>query len=125
MKQELDCRRCVIDVYTFAYKKGSSMSMHAELRTHLEQLSDDLHAGRIDRAALFWLRTFVAAASEQDGQVRSDRWIEAGLEAARKLPGLSATALAPRQQLVGRYDLFRFVRLRDEAEFSGPGLADL
>src|SRR5262245_4735885 len=76
-----------------------SLSMHAELQTRLERLSGDLRAGRVDRAALFWLKVFISATAEQGGQVRSDRWIEAGLEAARQLPGLSATALAPRQQL--------------------------
>jgi NADH-quinone oxidoreductase subunit F len=99
--------------------------MRAELQTRLEQLSDDLRAGRVDRAALFWLKVFVDAAIEAGGQIRSDRWVDAGLAAARALPGLAATATAPRRELVGRYPLFRFVRLRDGVEFRGAALDQL
>src|SRR5688500_15847417 len=99
--------------------------MHAELRARLDQLGDDLRAGRVDRAALFWLKVFVDAAAELGGQIRSDRWVEAGLTAARDIPGLAATAPAPRRDLVRRYGLFRFVRLRDGAEFSGAALEQL
>jgi NADH-quinone oxidoreductase subunit F len=98
--------------------------MHSELHLRLERFDDDLRAGRIDRAALFWLKVF-AEAAEPDGQLRSDRWVEAGLEAAREAPGLSAAALAPRQELVVRSGLFRFVRLKDDAELSGEALKDL
>src|SRR5512138_1362267 len=98
--------------------------MHAELQARLERLGDDLRAGRIDRAALFWLKVFADAAAPE-GWLRSDRWVEAGLEAARELPGLPAAALAPRQDLVARSGLFRFVRLKDDAELSGDALKDL
>ena len=60
-----------------------------------------------------------------DGVVRSDRWVEDGLASARAVPGLSAAELAPRQRLVSDYGLFRFVRLKDDAEFSGDALAAL
>ena len=60
-----------------------------------------------------------------DGVVRSDRWVEDGLTAARDLTGLAAAELAPRQHLVAGYGLFRFVRLKDDAEFSGDALAVL
>ena len=43
--------------------------MQAELQARLEQLGDDLRAGRIDRAALFWLKVF-ADASAPAGQLR-------------------------------------------------------
>jgi len=99
--------------------------MHSELRTRLEQLGDDLRSGNVDRAALFWLKLFAEAATSDGGQVRSDQWVDDGLAAARAVPGLAGTALAPRQQLVERYGLFRFIRLKDSAEFSGAALADL
>jgi len=99
--------------------------MHSELRTRLEQLGDDLRSGDVDRAALFWLKIFADAATSDGGQVRSDQWVDEGLAAARAIPGLAGTALAPRQQLVERYRLFRFVRLKDSAEFSDAALADL
>jgi len=98
--------------------------MQAELHARLEQLGEDLRSGRIDRAALFWLKVF-ADASAPEGQLRSDRWVDAGLEAARQLPGLAAAALAPRQDLVVRSGLFRFVRMKDDAEFSGEALGSL
>src|SRR5262245_13144442 len=99
--------------------------MHADLQSRLARLSDDLRSGQIDRAALFWLKLFAEMVDEGSGELRSDRWTEAGLEAARGLPGLAATSLAPRQQLVARYDLFRFVRLKDDAPISGGDLAQL
>src|SRR5215211_5028059 len=99
--------------------------MHSELRTRLEQLGDDLRSGNVDRAALFWLKLFAEAATSNSGQIRSDQWIDDGLAAARAIPGLAVTALAPRRQLVERYGLFRFIRLKDSAEFSGGALADL
>src|SRR5690242_18596537 len=101
-----------------------SEPMQAELHARLEQLGDDLRAGRIDRAALFWLKVFVDA-SQPVGQLRSDRWVDAGLEAARQLPGLAAEALGPRQDLVVRSGLFRFIRMKDAAEFSGEALQRL
>ncbi|MFN8505314.1 NAD(P)H-dependent oxidoreductase subunit E [Kouleothrix sp.] len=99
--------------------------MNADLRARLEQLGDDLRAGDVDRAALFWLKVFADAATGDGGQIRSDRWVDAGLAAARAVPGLDAAALAPRRALAERYGLFRFVRLKDGAEFSGAALADL
>src|SRR4051812_34729798 len=101
-----------------------SEPMQAELHARLEQLGDDLRAGRIDRAALFWLKVF-ADISLPEGQLRSDRWVDAGLEAASQLPGLQAAALGPRQDLVVRSGLFRFVRMKDDAEFSGAALQSL
>ena len=53
--------------------------MQAELHARLEQLGEDLRSGRIDRAALFWLKVF-ADTSAPEGQLRSDRWVDAGLE---------------------------------------------
>jgi NADH-quinone oxidoreductase subunit F len=99
--------------------------MHPELEACLSRLSHDLRSGQADRAALFWLKVFAEEALKAGGELRSDSWVEAGLQAAHHLPGLAATALAPRQQLVGGYQLFRFVRLKDEVELSGPALADL
>jgi NADH-quinone oxidoreductase subunit F len=99
--------------------------MRAELQARLDQLAADLRAGQIDRAALFWLKVFADMATDAGGQVRSDRWVEAGLAAARAIPGLTAAAPAPRRELVGRYPLFRFVRLRDGVEFSGAALEQL
>ncbi|HWQ11902.1 MAG TPA: NAD(P)H-dependent oxidoreductase subunit E [Roseiflexaceae bacterium] len=99
--------------------------MHAELRERLAQLEDDLRAGRVERAALFWLKVLVDATPAGEDQLRSDRWVEAGLEAARQIPGLSATALAPRQQLAERYGLLRFVRMKDGVALAGEELAHL
>ena len=99
--------------------------MRAELQSRLDQLSHDLSTGQVDRAALFWLKVFADMATAAGGQVRSDRWVDAGLAAAREIPGLEATAAGPRRELVGRYGLFRFVRLRDSAEFSGAALDQL
>jgi NADH-quinone oxidoreductase subunit F len=99
--------------------------MQASLAIRLAQLDDDLRTGRIDRVALFWLKVFADAASAGGGHVRSDDWVDAGLEAAQLVPGLSATAHAPRQRLVEQYGLFRFIRLKDDAEFAGDALADL
>ncbi|NTU78297.1 MAG: hypothetical protein HGA45_02655, partial [Chloroflexales bacterium] len=99
--------------------------MHTEVRTGLRQLDDDLRSGRIDRAALFWLKLFAEQAAAHGGSVRSDRWVEAGLAAAEGLPGLDATARAPRGDLLARYGLFCCTRLRDGAVFSGPALAGL
>jgi NADH-quinone oxidoreductase subunit F len=99
--------------------------MNVDLNTRLSHLSADLQADHLDRAALFWLKLFTDLAMQGSGEVRSDRWVEAGLTAAQEIPGLVATAFAPRQRLVTDYDLFRFVRLKDDAVFSGPDLAHL
>jgi NADH-quinone oxidoreductase subunit F len=99
--------------------------MHPDLRRRLEQLGDDLRSGDVDRAALFWLKVFAEAAASDGGSIRSDRWVEAGLAAAREVPGLPATALAPRQQLIERSGLFQFVRLKDGATFGDGALAGL
>lgn len=99
--------------------------MHPDLSAALLRFEADLRAGDLDRAALFWLKTFVGQALAGGGVTRSDRWVEAGLAAAQEIPGLSATSLEPRQRLAADYGLFRFVRLKDEAEFSGGALATL
>ena len=98
--------------------------MHTELATRLAQMETDLRNGTLDRAALFWLTVFADATASADS-VRSDHWVEQGLAAAADIPGLDAANLAPRRDLVTRYNLFRFVRLKDNAEFSGASLADL
>ncbi len=99
--------------------------MHPDLAIALNRLEADMRSGALDRSALFWLRTFVVLAVADDGVVRSDRWVDDGLASARAVPGLSAVELAPRQRLVSDYGLFRFVRLKDDAEFSGDALAAL
>jgi len=99
--------------------------MNSELKDRLSKLGGDLQAGQVDRAALFWLKVFVDEAVAAGGEVRSDRWVEVGLVAGQHITGLRATALGPRQQLVSRYDLFRFVRLKDDVELSGEDLVNL
>ncbi|HSN75559.1 MAG TPA: hypothetical protein VL334_10830, partial [Anaerolineae bacterium] len=99
--------------------------MHTDLAAILHRFETDLRSGAVDRAALFWLKVFVEQATVAGGAVRSDRWIEVGLAAAQDIPGLSGAALAPRQKLVADYGLFRFVRLKDDVEFSGDALASL
>ena len=99
--------------------------MLPDLAIALNRLEADLRVGVLDRSALFWFRSFVVSAAAGDGVVRSDRWVEDGLVSARAVPGLSAAELAPRQRLVSDYGLFRFVRLKDNAEFSGDALAAL
>lgn len=97
----------------------------ADLDEILARLEMDLQSAALDRAALFWLKVFVDEATAVGGSVRSDRWVETGLAAAQAIPGLAAADLAPRQRLVADYGLFRFVRLKDGAEFSGQALANL
>lgn len=97
--------------------------MHPALRHRLETLEHDLRAAALDRAALFWLKTFVELAATGDGGVRSDRWVEAGLAQANDLPGLAVTAAAPRQRLLADYDLFRLIRLKDGVELRGTDIA--
>jgi NADH-quinone oxidoreductase subunit F len=104
---------------------GEGATMDSDLQMRLAQLERDLHDGRIDRAALFWLRLFAEQAAANGGSTRSDRWLEAGLAAAEGLPGLDAAALAPRRELVAGYGLFQLTRLRDRASFSGPALAEV
>ncbi len=99
--------------------------MHTELNACLSKLSRDLRSGQVDRAALFWLKVFADEALAADGGVRSDWWVEAGLEMGQRVPGLAAANPAPRQQLIGQYDLFCFTRLKDGAELSGESLADV
>ena len=99
--------------------------MHPELQSRLEQLGDDLRHGDVDRAALFWLKMFADQATTHGGSLRSDAWVDAGLAAARTLPGLDAAALAPRRRLVEHYGLFQFVRMKDSAVFAGTALAQL
>jgi NADH-quinone oxidoreductase subunit F len=98
--------------------------MNSELKARLSALSNDLHSGQLDRAALFWLKVFADEATQRGGEVRSDRWVEAGLAVAQDVPGLAAVA-ATRQELVSGYGLFRFTRLKDDAELEGESLADL
>ncbi len=97
--------------------------MHPDLHTQLERLEADLAAGAIDPAGLFWLVVFADEAASADGSVRSDRWVDAGLASAK--PGLAATTIEPRRQLVTDYDLFVLTRLKDQAQFSGAALHDL
>lgn len=100
--------------------------MNPDLYTRLARLDADLAGGIIDPAGLFWLVMFADAAAHGDtGAVRSDHWVDAGLAAAPATPGLDATALQPRRQLVTDYDLFELTRLRDQAQFSGTALHDL
>jgi hypothetical protein len=99
--------------------------MDAEFDPVLTTLAADLRAGTIDPAALFWLKTYVDLALQKEGDVRSDHWVEAGLAAGKNIPGLDATAMPPRRDLVSRYDLFCFQRLQDGAEFSGETLTGL
>jgi NADH-quinone oxidoreductase subunit F len=100
--------------------------MHAELLARIEQLDGDIRSGRVGRESLFWLKIFAdLAATTSDGQLRSDRWVEEGLAAARTIPGLDAGAPAPRQQLLARYGLFRLTRMQDDAVFEGADLAAL
>jgi len=60
----------------------------------LEKFAEDLRQERVSRASLFWLRIFLNNA--QQGLLRSDHWIEAGLREGADVPGLDPTALAPR-----------------------------
>lgn len=99
--------------------------MHVDLAAALARLEADLAAGAADRATLFWLKVYVEQALAGGDALRSDRWVEAGLAAGKEIPGLSAARLEPRQQLVAGYGLFRFVRLKDDAQFSGAKLASL
>jgi NADH-quinone oxidoreductase subunit F len=99
--------------------------MNPDLHTRLERLEADLAAGVIDPAALFWLLVFADEAIGSGGELRSDRWVDAGLEAATRVPGLDAAALQPRRQLVTAYDLFELTRLKDHARLTGPLLHDL
>ncbi len=99
--------------------------MNPELEILLSRLSEDLRTDQVDRATLFWLKVFAEEGVEAGGEIRSDHWVEAGLAAARHIPGLDGAALGPRQQLISRYDLFRFVRLKDNIALSGASLADL
>ena len=99
--------------------------MHADLTALLARLEADLRSDSVDRAALFWLKVFAEQAIAGGGAVRSNRWVEAGLAAGQDTPGLAAAKLGPRQRLVADYALFRFVRLKDDAEFSGAALASL
>ena len=98
--------------------------MHPDLAAVLHRLETDLHSGAVDRTTLFWLKVFVEQAAVS-GDLRSDAWVEAGLAAAQDIPGLAAASLSPRQQLVANYSLFSFVRLKDDAEYSGDALATL
>ncbi len=99
--------------------------MHPDLLVRLQRLDADLAGGVIDPAGLFWLLVFADEATAADGGIRSDRWVDAGLAAAAAEPGLDATAIEPRRQLVTDYDLFELTRLKDQAQFSGTSLYDL
>jgi NADH-quinone oxidoreductase subunit F len=71
------------------------------------------------------LKVFVETVDPSQEAVRSDDWVEAALARVTAIPGLAATDLAPRRRLVADYGLFRFTRLHDDAQFTGPELADL
>lgn len=89
----------------------------------LTQLAADLRAGTARRASLFWLKVFAAHA--QNGQLRSDVWVEAGLREGTAIPGLDAADPAPRLALLTDYHLFTAARLKDHRVFSGTELASL
>jgi NADH-quinone oxidoreductase subunit F len=89
----------------------------------LEKFAADLHEGRVSRASLFWLRVFIQHASQ--GTLRSDEWVEVGLQEGTAVPGLDATDPAPRLALLAGYNLFQAVRLKDRQLFSGNELASL
>ena len=90
---------------------------------NLEQFVSDLRNERVSRACLFWLRVFVQQA--QQGVLRSDVWVEAGLRAGAAVAGLDAADLAPRLALLSDYDLFEATRLKDQQRFAGAELASL
>ena len=90
---------------------------------NLEKFATDLREDRVDRASLFWLRCFVQQA--QDGVLRSDVWVETGLNEGAAIPGLDATDLAPRLALLTNYELFQAERLKDQQIFSGDELTTL
>ncbi len=89
----------------------------------LEKFAEDLRQERVSRASLFWLRIFLHNA--QQGLLRSDHWIEAGLQEGTDVPGLDPTALAPRLTLLTDYPLFQAERLKDQQRFHGDQLTDL
>jgi NADH-quinone oxidoreductase subunit F len=89
----------------------------------LERFATDIRQGRASHAALFWLRVFVQYARQ--GVLRSDEWVETGLRVGATIPGLDPTDLAPRLALLGDYDLFQAIRLKDQQLFVGSELADL
>jgi NADH-quinone oxidoreductase subunit F len=93
------------------------------MHSKLERFAAALRQQQASRASLFWLRVFVQQARE--GVLRSDAWIERGLREAETIPGLDATDLAPRLALLGDYDLFQAVRLKDQQLFIGSELATL
>ncbi len=89
----------------------------------LEEFAADLRHERVNRASLFWLRLFVQQA--QDGVLRSDVWVETGLQEGAAIPGLDASNLAPRLALLTEYGLFQATRLKDQRSFAGAELATL
>lgn len=93
------------------------------MATILKKFAADLHAGTAPRAGLFWLKVFAAHA--QNGQLRSDVWVEAGLREGAAIPGLDAADPAPRLALLADYHLFTAARLKDGRLFSGNELAAL
>lgn len=90
---------------------------------NLNQFAADLREDRLSRAGLFWLRVFLQRA--QAGALRSDHWVEAGLQAAAAIPGLNAADPAPRLALLADYGLFQAVRMKDRRVFTGAELAQL
>ena len=89
----------------------------------LEKFVEDLRHERASRASLFWLRSFLKNA--QQGVLRSDHWVEAGLQEGADIPGLDPTALAPRLTLLTDYPLFQAQRLKDQQMFTGEQLSNL
>ena len=90
---------------------------------NLEKFATDLRNEQVSRASLFWLHVFVQQA--QQGVLRSDVWVEAGLRASGAIAGLDAADLTPRLALLSDYDLFEATRLKDQQRFTGPELASL
>jgi NADH-quinone oxidoreductase subunit F len=89
----------------------------------LDKLAADLRANQAERSSLFWLKVFAEYA--RDGALRSDAWVEAGLQAGAELPGLDATDPTPRLVLLTEYHLFEATRLKDQYTFRGEELTGL
>jgi NADH-quinone oxidoreductase subunit F len=89
----------------------------------LDKLAADLRSDQAERSSLFWLKVFAEQA--HDGALRSDVWVESGLQTANKIPGLDAADPTPRLALLTEYHLFEATRLKDQKTFRGDDLAGL
>ena len=89
----------------------------------LDKFALDLREARVNRASLFWLRTFIRHA--HNGVLRSDEWIKIGLRTGAEIPGLDATDVASRLTLLTDYKLFQAERLKDQQRFSGAAFTSL